>query len=89
MAVDGEGTFKEKCRNCGKVCGFKAKECKKHKGEMHVGHNNDNSESNTNNGGSGKMCNFCRVKGHEESQCFKKNPGEVPKWWKEKNAKVE
>ena len=28
-SVDGEGTFKGKCRNCGKVCGFKAKECKK------------------------------------------------------------
>ena len=33
---DGKGTFKGKCRNYGKVCGFKAKECKKHKREFTV-----------------------------------------------------
>ena len=27
-SVEGDGTFKGICRNCGKVCGFKAKECK-------------------------------------------------------------
>jgi hypothetical protein len=29
------------------------------------------------------------VKGHKESQCYKKNPEKAPNWWKEKNAKME
>jgi len=65
-SVDGDRKFKGKCRNCGKVCGFKAKECKKHKGELHGGCRNGESEGNTDNGGSGKMCNFCGLKGHKK-----------------------
>jgi hypothetical protein len=62
-SVDDKGTFKGKCMNCSKVCGFKAKECKTHKEELHSGCSNGKSEGNTNNGGSGKMCNFCSLKG--------------------------
>ena len=29
------------------------------------------------------------MKGHKESQCFKKNPEKAPAWWKAKNDKVE
>ena len=75
-SVDGKGTFKGKCGNCSKVCGFKTKEYKKRKGELHCGHNNGNSEGNTNNGGSSKTCTFCGLKGHKEAGCFKKlRPG--------------
>jgi hypothetical protein len=88
-SVDGEGTCKGKCRNCGKVCGFKAKECKKRKGELHGGRSNGESEGNTNNGGSGKTCNFCGLIGHKETGCFKKFPEKAPAWYKEKNAKTE
>ena len=49
-SVDGEGTFKGKYRNCGKVCRFKAKECKKRNGNLHGGHDNSKSEGNTNDG---------------------------------------
>ena len=38
---------------------------------------------------SNKTCNFCGVKGHKESQCFKKNPEKAPAWWKAKHDKVE
>ena len=88
-SVDGEGTFKGKCRNCGKVCGFKAKECKKCKRELHGGHSNGNSEGNANNGGSGKTCNFCGLKGHKETGCFKKFPEKAPAWYKEKTVNAE
>ena len=44
---------------------------KKHKGELHGGHNNGNSEGNTSNGGLSKTFNFCCLKGHEEAGCFK------------------
>ena len=88
-SIDGKGTFKGKCRNCGKACGFKAKECKKHKGELHGGRSNGESEGNTNNGGSGKTCNFCGLKGHKETGCFKKFPEKAPAWFKEKTAKAE
>jgi len=87
--VDDKRTFKGKCRNCGKVCGFKAKECKKHKGELHGGRSNGKSEGYTNNGGSGKTCNFCGLKGHKETGCFKKFPEKAPAWYKEKAVKVE
>jgi hypothetical protein len=73
-SVDGEGTFKGKCRNCGKVCGFKAKECKKCKGELHGRRSNGKSEGNTNKGGSGKMCNFCGLKGHIEQVVLRSFP---------------
>jgi hypothetical protein len=43
-SVDGKGKFKGKSRNCGKVCGFKAKECTKRKRELHGGRNNGDSE---------------------------------------------
>ena len=29
------------------------------------------------------------MKGHKESQCFKKNPEKAPAWWKAKNNKAE
>ena len=29
------------------------------------------------------------MKGHKESQCYKKNPEKAPNRWKEKNAKME
>ena len=87
-SIDGEGTFKGKCRNCGKVCGFKAKECKKHKGELHSGCSNGKSEGKINNGGSGKRCNFCSLKGHNETGCFKKFPEKALAWYKEKTVKA-
>ena len=67
------------------MCGFKAKECKKCKGELHGGHTNGDSEGNTS---SNKMCNFCGLKGHKEAGFFKKFPKEAPAWYKEKNAKA-
>jgi len=70
------------------VCGFKAKECKKHKGELHGGHSNGKSEGNTNNGDSGKTCNFCGLKGHKETGCFTKFPKKAPEWYKEKTMKA-
>jgi len=88
-SVDGIGTFKGKCRNCEKVCRFKAKECKKHKRELHGGRSNGESEGNTNNGGSGKTCNFCSLKGHKETGCFKKFPKKALAWYKEKTVKAE
>ena len=88
FSIDCEGAFKRKCRNSSKVCGFKAKECKKCKGELHGGHNNGDSEGNTGNGGSGKTCNFCGLKGHKEAGCFKKFP-KAPARDKEKTVKVE
>jgi hypothetical protein len=42
----------------------------------------------TGNGGSNKTCNSCSIEGHNESQCYKKNPKNAPEWWKDKNAKV-
>jgi hypothetical protein len=88
-SVDGEWKFKGKCRNCGKVCRFKAKECKKCKEELHGGHNNGDSEGNTSNSGSSKTCNFCGLKGHKEVGCFKKFPEKAPAGYKEKTAKAE
>jgi MinD superfamily P-loop ATPase len=35
-SVEGDGRFCEKCRNCGKVCEYQAKECKKHEGKFTV-----------------------------------------------------
>ena len=54
-SIKGNGSFKGKCRNCGKVCSYKAVDCKKRKGELHGGRSNGNNEGNT---GSNKMCNF-------------------------------
>ena len=57
-SVDGNGTFSRKCFNCGKTCGYRAKECKKCKGDL-KGHRTGESEGgNTGNSGSNKMCNF-------------------------------
>jgi len=44
---------------------------------------------NTNKGGSGKTCNFCGLKGHIETGCFKKFPKKALAWYKEKAAKAE
>jgi hypothetical protein len=63
------------------VCGFKAKECKKRKGELHGGCSSGKSEGNTNNGGSGKTCHFCGLKGHKETGCFKKFPKKALAWY--------
>jgi hypothetical protein len=71
------------------VCEFKAKESKKRKGELHGGRSNGNSDGNTSNGGSGKICNFCGLKGHKETSCFKKFPKKAPAWYKEKTVKAE
>jgi hypothetical protein len=35
------------------------------------------------------MCNFCGVKGHNKSQCYKKNLEKPPDWWKEKKDTTE
>ena len=67
--------FKGKCRNCGKVCGYKAADCKKCKGELHGGRENSNEGGNT---GSNKKCNFCGLKGHKEAECYKKFPKKAP-----------
>ena len=68
------------------MCGFKAKECKKRKGELHGGRANGDSEGNTS---SSKTCNFCGLKGHKEAGCFKKFPEKAPAWYKEKTTKAE
>jgi hypothetical protein len=31
-SVESDGMFEGKCRNCGKICGYRSKECKKCKG---------------------------------------------------------
>jgi hypothetical protein len=84
-SVEGDGTFKGKCRNCGKVCGYKAADCKKRKGELHGGHGNNDEGSKSLN----KKCNFCGLKGHKEAECYKKHPEKAPAWYKEKAAKTE
>jgi hypothetical protein len=76
-------TFKGKGRNCGKVCGYKAADCKKRKGELHGG------RGNSDGGGSTSLnikCNFCGLKGHKEAECYKKFPEKAPTWYKEKAA---
>ena len=88
-SVDGNGTFSGKCFNCGKACGYQAKECKKCKGDLKGGHTRHSEGGNTGNSGSNKTCNFCGVTGHKEFQCFKKNPDKAPAWWKAKNDKAE
>ena len=87
-SIDGKRTFTGKCRNCGKVCEYKAAECKKHKGHLHGGCSNDSKEGNTGHDGSIKTCSFCQVKGHKDAQYFQKFPEKAPAWWKEKNAKT-
>jgi hypothetical protein len=89
-SVEGEGKFHGKCYNCGKVCRYQTKECKKQKGDWQDGHTGDSSKGgNTSSGVSGKTCNFCGVTGHKESQCYKKNAKKAPSWWKGKLDKVE
>ena len=88
-SVEGEGLFKGKCGNCSKVCGFKSKECKKCKGNLHGDRTDGDSEGNMKIGGSNKTCNFCGLKGHKEEGCFKKFPEKAPSWYKEKVAKIE
>jgi hypothetical protein len=56
---------------------------------LHGGRNNGDSEGNTSNGGSGKTCNFCGLKGHKEADCFKKFPEKALAWYKDKTAKAE
>ena len=73
-SVDGEGIFSSNCYNCRKACGYRAKTCRKCKGDLKGGHTGESKGGNTSNSGSKKMCNFCGVKGHKESQCFKRNP---------------
>ena len=85
-SVEGDGTFRGKCRNCGKVCGYKAADCKKHKGELHGGRGSSKEGGNT---GSNKKGNFCGLKGHKEAECYKKNPEKAPAWYKEKADKAE
>ena len=60
-----------------------------HTGNLHSGRMSKSKGNNTSNGGSSKTNNFSGVKWHKESQCFKKNPEEASKWWKEKSAKAE
>ena len=88
-SVDRNGNFSRKCFNCGKACGYRAKECRKCKGDLKGSSTGQSEGGNTGNSGSKKMCNFCGVKGHKESQCFKKNPQKAPAWWKAKNDKAE
>jgi hypothetical protein len=84
--VEYIGVFKGKCRNCGKVCVYKAVDCNKCKGELHSGFGNSDEGGNT---GSNKKCNFCGLKGHKEVECYKKFPEKAPTWYKEKAAKTE
>ncbi len=37
-SVGSNGTFSSKCYNCSKVCGYRAKECRKHKEDLKGGH---------------------------------------------------
>ena len=83
----GNSTFQGKCRNCSKVCRYKANKCKKFKENSHSGLTSKSKGDNTRNGSSNNMRNFCGVNGHKESQCCKKNPKKTPEWWKKKNAK--
>ncbi len=65
-SVEGEGSLKGKCGNCRNVCVFKAKEYKKHKGNLHSCFMDGDSGGSTNNGGSSNMCNFCGLKEHKK-----------------------
>jgi len=58
FSVDGEVTFHGKCFYCGKVCGYWTKECKKCKGDLQGGCTGGSEGGSTDNGGSGKTCNF-------------------------------
>ncbi len=71
--VDGTGAFSGKCYNCGKACGYQAKECRKPKGDLNGRCTGESEGGNTGNSSFNKTCNFCGVKGHKESQCFNKN----------------
>jgi len=54
-SVDSCGTFNGKCRNCGKVCRYWAKECKQRNGILHS-ETNESKAGNTGNDGSNKTC---------------------------------
>jgi hypothetical protein len=76
-------------KECAGTVRYRAKECKKRKGNLHGGRTSESKGGNIGKGGSNKRCNFCGVNGLKGSQFFKKNAKNAPKWWKEKNVKVE
>lgn len=87
-AVDGEGTLKRICQNCGKVCNFKAWQCKKCKGGLHGGCTDNADGGNAQNSNSNKKC-ICGMKGHKETEWFEKFSKKAPAWYNKKNAKTE
>ena len=62
-SVDANGTFNSKCFNCGKVCGYWAKECRKFKGDLKGGCTEESEGGKTVNSGSNKMCNLLLSEG--------------------------
>lgn len=71
-SVDSGSLFQGKCRNRWKVCGYGEKECKQCAGNLQGGKASDAREGNKEKDCSNKTCNFGGIKGHKESQCFKK-----------------
>ena len=74
-SIEGKGSFKGKCTNCGKVCKCKAYQCKEHKGEFHGDRTHGDSGGNTNTDNPNHMFNFCGLAGHKETGYF-------PAWFK-------
>ena len=77
----GKGHPRENVGTAVKCADSRQKNVKKHKGELHSGCSNGKSEGKINNGGSGKMCNFCSLKGHNKTGCFKKFPEKALAWY--------
>ena len=80
--------FIGKCGHCGKVCGFKLKECKKCIGNLHSGCVDSEGGNKTKSGGFNKTYNFCGLKRHKEAGCFKNFPEKSQSWYKEKIVKT-
>jgi hypothetical protein len=89
LPLMAKGYSRENAGTAVKFVDSKQRNAKKHKGELHGGRYNSNSEGDTNNGSSGETCNFCGLKGHKEAGCFKKFPEKAPAWFKEKTTKAE
>ena len=63
-----QGNFKGVCHNCGKVYGYRKKQC------LHP----LKASAGGGGGGQNETCNFCHKKGHKEDACWKKDKSKAP-----------